>query len=370
MRQPVLALMVILTLAIVIMGGLVGADAHPGHTQKKLFNARWYQTQLDLTTSFNDASVLTCDGNYPTCAARWNPAIGASLGDWNAQPDTAEFIADGVFDLNEDVVIRVMDVVLSEPDILGIALTWDAGGTFCPLTTCGTFRWGEVWVGDDGHSGPFGTASARQATISHELGHLLSLRHESVNVDESQRYECGFDDTGPIPLSIMSYDCINPPVFPYYGSGIFNVQPFDVCGVNHAYPDGTYGFAGCPATPTPTPSPTPTPVPTPTPTPSPVPTPSPTPAPTAPPSAFGNVDCAGGINSIDALKVLRYAASLPVSQTEPCPDMGVETVPQSGGLQGDVDCSLAVNSVDALKLLRFAAGLSVSQTEPCPDIGT
>jgi len=35
---------------------------------------------------------------------------------------------------------------------------------------------------------------------------------------------------------------------------------------------------------------------------------------------------------------------------------------------GDVDCNGIVNSVDALKVLRFVAGLSVTQTEPCPDI--
>jgi hypothetical protein len=36
-----------------------------------------------------------------------------------------------------------------------------------------------------------------------------------------------------------------------------------------------------------------------------------------------------------------------------------------------VDCSGAVNSVDALKILRFAAGLSVVQNEPppCTDLG-
>jgi hypothetical protein len=71
--------------------------------------------------------------------------------------------------------------------------------------------------------------------------------------------------------------------------------------------------------------------------------------------------------------VLRFAAALAVSQTEPCTDIGVGPVPPVGGLQGDVDCSggaNAVNSVDALKLLRFAAGLSVSQGPGCPLIGS
>jgi hypothetical protein len=99
----------------------------------------------------------------------------------------------------------------------------------------------------------------------------------------------------------------------------------------------------------------------------PTPTPSPTPVPGA--NSFGNVDCSPAINSVDALKVLRYASGLSVSQTEPCPDIGVDTV-QAGKLQGDVNCSSVVNSVDALLLLRYSAALSVSQIEPCPDIGS
>jgi len=42
---------------------------------------------------------------------------------------------------------------------------------------------------------------------------------------------------------------------------------------------------------------------------------------------------------------------------------------ESVSIKGDVDCSGAVNSIDALKLLRYAAGLSVGQVEPCIDIG-
>jgi hypothetical protein len=41
-----------------------------------------------------------------------------------------------------------------------------------------------------------------------------------------------------------------------------------------------------------------------------------------------------------------------------------------GRLMGDVDCDGDVDAVDALKILRFVVGLPVSQTEPCPDIGT
>ena len=99
------------------------------------------------------------------------------------------------------------------------------------------------------------------------------------------------------------------------------------------------------------------------------PQPNPTPQPTSAPGAFGNVNCSGGINSIDALLVLRSNAGLPVTQVEPCINIGVGPLP-NGELQGDIDCGNSVNAADALKLLRYSAALSVVQAEPCPNIGT
>jgi hypothetical protein len=83
------------------------------------------------------------------------------------------------------------------------------------------------------------------------------------------------------------------------------------------------------------------------------------------PLTQGDVDCDTAVNSIDSLKVLRYAAGLSVSQTEPCPDISTIT----SQVVGDVDCSGQVNSIDSLKILRFAALLSNTQNEPCTDIG-
>jgi hypothetical protein len=85
------------------------------------------------------------------------------------------------------------------------------------------------------------------------------------------------------------------------------------------------------------------------------------------PSVFGDVDCGGGVSSVDALKVLRFNAALSVSQTEPCADIG--GVLPNTELQGDVDCSDDVNSVDALKVLRHSSALSVTQNGVCPEIG-
>ena len=82
------------------------------------------------------------------------------------------------------------------------------------------------------------------------------------------------------------------------------------------------------------------------------------------------MDCNGGITAVDALKILRAVASLPVAQNEPCPDIGDDITT----VWGDIDCSgnvtsLDVTSVDALKILRYVTGGSVAQWEPCTGIG-
>jgi hypothetical protein len=89
--------------------------------------------------------------------------------------------------------------------------------------------------------------------------------------------------------------------------------------------------------------------------------------------AQGDTNCSsntgiGGVDSLDALVILRFVAALPVTQNEPCPDIGSNAGKGSGGF-GDVDCSGEINAVDALKILRHAAELSVSQTQPCTPMG-
>ena len=149
-----------------------------------------------------------------------------AVNDWNAQPDTAEFLVQGNFNAFYDMNIVFWDTVFDsgDPSLLGIALPGvgltPQTATYCDPNAC-TWQWGEAHLGDDGHSGPWGTDQSRHATIVHELGHLLSLRHESVNANETQLYECGFDNTGSIPLSIMSYDCIDPPAWP----GLWSCPP-------------------------------------------------------------------------------------------------------------------------------------------------
>ena len=122
-----------------------------------------------------------------------------------------------------------------------------------------------------------------------------------------------------------------------------------------------------PATVTPTPTQTPAPSLSPTPslaTPGP-PTPSPTPKPpssSVPPGLTptpaqnqapqGDVDHDMDVDTVDALRILRYVATLP------------------GGRPGDVNCDGKTGSDDALLIIRFVAGLPVITAAGCPRLGS
>jgi glutamyl endopeptidase len=60
-----------------------------------------------------------------------------------------------------------------------------------------------------------------------------------------------------------------------------------------------------------------------------------------------------------------------VEEDEPTPTPTPDTTPPpDAGLHGDVDCSGSVNSVDALRILRYVAGLPNTLPDNCPPIGT
>jgi hypothetical protein len=73
------------------------------------------------------------------------------------------------------------------------------------------------------------------------------------------------------------------------------------------------------------------------------------------PLIMGDMSGNEAVSSGDALWLLRRNAGLLV----PLPPCSPE----------DVDCSGARSAADALKILRKVAGLPVSQTEPCVNIG-
>ncbi len=359
------------------------AESHTGHQQKKLFPERWhYQPNGDYGAWMNLSTSdvwLNCDGSAAACGAKWDGPFTSSMADWNGQPMTVRFdYTDEVRDVDFDVNVYIEDTVPGDPGLLGFAPTFDINGIPC-WGPCDIYS-GIVWIGDDIHVPPYGANSDRLGTLSHEVGHIISLAHESTNPSETLLYDCGMDDTGPIPHSVMAYDCIDP--VSIGGEGQPDVQPWDTCGVNHAYNDPAFAYSGCDlttttpsATPTSSPSPTPTASPSPTDTPGPTASPTPSPSPTATPLAltfvWGDVNCSGESDLIDSLALLRFDSGLPVGQLPGCPAMGHAVTPASAPFTwGDVDCSGGINPVDALKVLRSDAGLAVSKAPGCPEIGS
>jgi len=96
-----------------------------------------------------------------------------------------------------------------------------------------------------------------------------------------------------------------------------------------------------------------------------------------PPSAqaaalWGDVNCDRSVSAVDALQVLRQVVGLPVSQQEPCPDIGAAVTVQGlegTWLWGDVDGDGDLDAVDALAILRWVVGLDVASWPPAPALG-
>jgi len=78
----------------------------------------------------------------------------------------------------------------------------------------------------------------------------------------------------------------------------------------------------------------------------------------------GNINCDGGVNSVDSLGLLRHSAGLGTLQNDPCMDLGL-VLPPSGDVMGDVNCSKSVNAVDALLILRASANLPTNIPVGC-----
>lgn len=87
------------------------------------------------------------------------------------------------------------------------------------------------------------------------------------------------------------------------------------------------------------------------------------------PAIWGDANCSGAADPVDALLTLRHDAGL---STDTCFDLGAtyEIAGASPHPWGDVDCSGGVDAIDALKVLRFDAALSVSQAADCPVMGS
>ena len=86
--------------------------------------------------------------------------------------------------------------------------------------------------------------------------------------------------------------------------------------------------------------------------------------------AWGDNDCDGDNDAVDALKGLRHVAALSVSQNDPCPEMGstVEVADASPHIWGDLDCDGDTDVFDVVHVVAVAfrnADPAIEFCEPC-----
>ena len=137
MRRIIATLAVVVVMLIVgVATASLGAEAHSGHPQKKLFDDRWYQqvdggdyqTWMTLSTS---KIQLECGTSETDCGSRWSGPIQDAIADWNGQPTTVDFAVLPDFNIQYDVQIQVTDEVLGDPNLFGIATFFDASYDEC-----------------------------------------------------------------------------------------------------------------------------------------------------------------------------------------------------------------------------------------------
>jgi hypothetical protein len=93
---------------------------------------------------------------------------------------------------------------------------------------------------------------------------------------------------------------------------------------------------------------------------------------------WGDLNCTGEIQSLEALQTLAHVAGLHVVVPEGmCSNKRMGMFPETllqieGGPQvqwADVDCNGKISAVDALRILRFVVGLGNPVSAGCPEIG-
>jgi hypothetical protein len=84
------------------------------------------------------------------------------------------------------------------------------------------------------------------------------------------------------------------------------------------------------------------------------------------------------VGSVTFNAISSYGSSPLQVVVTSCADVNAETIVCEGEdgvievvpyVQGDVDCDNVVNSIDALKIIRYSADLNYAQPAGCPDIG-
>lgn len=235
--------------------------------QKTGFPERWYH---GTCTSGCSPSWMTLPfhRNVPAgLQTAWNPAIDNALGSWNTTTNTVYLDEDpsGVVYPNHDIILNATQFGCWSIQELGrddCVPSFAFAATYwlqldkswaCPTVSfsepppsCSDYRVADTWwwtiIGTreqsftDYTSDTGVRAILRQGTVSHEAGHGVFLRHDNSAGDpEALDGLCG---VSPLRYSVMDGDCL-------FNLVLNTVQPWDSCGVNHAYYDPNWGYAGC-----------------------------------------------------------------------------------------------------------------------------
>ncbi len=229
-------------------GYATGPHAHPVRT---LDPDRWYQ-RLSDSGSYTTWMTLTMDRTVPSAlATKWNAPITNARDAWNdpaTAPNTVYFLEVAPHAEN-DIRITVGNW---EDDFLGGSYMRDEARHLCDESGPGvgdcdashsrpnTWWYAFIDLNEDNHVERFGAAELpdqRQTTAAHELAHVLGLAHDGLTLGGDKDGYCG-EPGRAIPETITDDDCNDD-------FSTKDPQPWDSCGVNHAYYDPSFGYSGC-----------------------------------------------------------------------------------------------------------------------------
>jgi hypothetical protein len=173
--------------------------------------------------------TLTTDYHFECCSATYDTPVADAVANWNARNTTVLFSTHSTHTADRALHI----IVKQDPNNpnLGWMQPWVRENSppyaYSPCNAFSSscvFDKANVVVNDSTHTGIYATYGERRLTTAHEMGHAIGLG-EALS-------SCG-GPTDLDPETIMDGDCN------------WQIQPWTVCGVNHAYHDPWWGYAGC-----------------------------------------------------------------------------------------------------------------------------
>lgn len=237
----------VLVLCLVLMGPDV-ALAHDtvSHPNKSYFLNEWYQTVQN--GNYSAWMTLSTHRHYDDATHEtWGkPLFDKAIPDWNAGSHTVLFQEYSSTDEAHDVhafatsrssIVHWSKTIYLDTAVSGAEMPFGKDKEPCLASntdTCVTPNGdGKIWYDivyirkDNEIDGYYD-----ESVASHEFGHSAQLAHDGIG-----NSTCG----GTIPRTVMDYDCMN---YSIVNSALLS-QAWDVCGLNHKYPDPNYGQAKC-----------------------------------------------------------------------------------------------------------------------------